>query len=49
MVGLARPRSPAGQFADGQLRTLQRRIKVWRSSEGPAKEEFFTIFNIPAN
>jgi hypothetical protein len=31
-----------GQFSDGQLRTLQRRIKVWRASQGPAKEVFFT-------
>jgi Mu transposase-like protein len=31
-----------GRFADGQLRTLQRRIKIWRASEGPAKEVFFT-------
>ena len=30
-----------GQFADGQLRTLQRRIKIWRSLEGPPKEVFF--------
>jgi len=30
-----------GRFADGQLRTLQRRIKVWRASEGPPKEVFF--------
>ncbi len=30
-----------GTFADGQLRTLQRRIKVWRALEGPAKEVFF--------
>ena len=30
-----------GQFADGQLRTLQRRIKQWRATEGPAKEVFF--------
>src|SRR5580704_9334704 len=27
-----------GRFADGQLRTLQRRIKQWRATEGPAKE-----------
>jgi hypothetical protein len=33
-------RSP-GQFSDGQLRTLQRRIKIWRSLEGPSKEVFF--------
>ena len=30
-----------GQFGDGQLRTLQRRIKTWRATEGPAKEVFF--------
>jgi len=30
-----------GRFQDGQLRTLQRRVKVWRATEGPAKEVFF--------
>jgi hypothetical protein len=30
-----------GRFQDGQLRTLQRRIKVWRATEGPAREVFF--------
>jgi len=30
-----------GRFADGQLRTLQRKVKVWRALEGPAKEVFF--------
>ena len=30
-----------GEFADGQLRTLQRRLKQWRATEGPAKEVFF--------
>lgn len=30
-----------GQFAEGQLRTLQRRIKHWRALEGPPKEVFF--------
>jgi hypothetical protein len=30
-----------GRFADGQLRTLQRRVKAWRALEGPAKEVFF--------
>ena len=29
------------RFEDGQLRTLQRRLKVWRAIEGPAKEVFF--------
>jgi hypothetical protein len=36
-----------GRFADGQLRTLQRRIKVWRASEGPAKEVFFPQLHHP--
>jgi len=30
-----------GRFQDGQLRTLQRRIKRWRATEGPPKEVFF--------
>lgn len=30
-----------GRFADGQLRTLQRQLKVWRALEGPPKEVFF--------
>ena len=30
-----------GRFGDGQLRTLQRRIKIWRLTEGPAREVFF--------
>jgi hypothetical protein len=30
-----------GRFADGQLRTLQRRVKAWRGQEGPAKEPIF--------
>jgi len=30
-----------GEFADGQLRTLQRRVKVWRALKGPAREVFF--------
>jgi hypothetical protein len=31
----------SGPFADGQWRTLQRRVKSWRATEGPAKEVFF--------
>jgi len=38
-----------GEFADGQLRTLQRRIKVWRGSEGPPKEVFFTQVHYPGD
>ena len=30
-----------GRFPDIQLRTLQRKIKAWRATEGPAKEVFF--------
>ena len=30
-----------GKYQDGQLRTLQRRVKVWRALEGPPKEIFF--------
>ena len=30
-----------GQFSDGQIRTLQRRIKLWRATEGPAQEVYF--------
>jgi len=30
-----------GKFTDGQLRTLQRKIKIWRALEGPGKEIFF--------
>ena len=31
-------RQHLGRFADGQLRTLQRRVKMWRALEGPARE-----------
>ncbi len=30
-----------GRFPDGQLRTLQRRVKTWRGLEGPGREVFF--------
>lgn len=30
-----------GRYADGQIRTLQRRIKLWRAMEGPAQEVYF--------
>lgn len=36
-----------GQFADGQLRTLQRKIKRWRATEGPPKEIFFAQIHKP--
>jgi hypothetical protein len=30
------------RFADGQLRTLQRKVKHWRAMEGPGQEAYFT-------
>jgi hypothetical protein len=40
-------RRDPGRYSDGQLRSLQRHIKVWRASEGPAKEVFFTQVHHP--
>lgn len=31
-----------GRFQDGQLRTFQRKIKIWRGTKGPSKEVFFS-------
>lgn len=36
-----------GRFEDGQVRTLQRRIKRWRALEGPPKEVFFPQRYVP--
>jgi hypothetical protein len=36
-----------GRFQDGQVRTLQRRIKTWRALEGPAREVFFAQVHEP--
>jgi hypothetical protein len=36
-----------GSFADGQVRTLQRRVKIWRALEGPSKEVFFPQVHKP--
>jgi len=36
-----------GRFGEGQLRTLQRRIKRWRALAGPAKEVFFPQVHRP--
>ncbi len=38
-----------GTFQDGQLRTLQRRIKRWRATEGPAKEVYFPQIYYPGD
>src|SRR5262249_37130880 len=34
-------REHPGRFSEGQIRTLQRRIKFWRATEGPAQEVYF--------
>jgi hypothetical protein len=36
-----------GRFADSQLRTLQRHVKIWRALEGTPKEVFFTQIHKP--
>jgi hypothetical protein len=36
-----------GRFSDGQLRTLQRRIRHWRAEAGPPKEVFFSQTHYP--
>jgi hypothetical protein len=35
------------RYQNGQLRTLQRRIKVWRATEGPSKEIYFPQKHYP--
>jgi hypothetical protein len=40
-------RQSPGKFGDGQLRTLQRRIKNWRATDGPGKEVFFAQQHVP--
>jgi hypothetical protein len=36
-----------GRFSEGQIRTLQRRIKNWRGLEGPPREVFFAQDHYP--
>jgi transposase len=42
-------REHSGNYQDGQLRTLQRRLKYWRATEGPAKEVFFPQIHYPGD
>jgi hypothetical protein len=42
-------RQKPGEYQDGQLRTLQRRMKQWRATQGPAKEVFFPQVHTPGN
>ncbi len=36
-----------GRFSDGQIRTLQRKVRHWRATEGPAREVFFPQVHKP--
>jgi hypothetical protein len=38
-----------GKYSEGQLRTLQRRVKIWRASHGPGKEVFFEQHHYPGD
>lgn len=40
-------RKGSGKYQDGQLRTLQRRVKQWRALEGPGREVFFDQIHMP--
>jgi Mu transposase, C-terminal domain len=40
-------RTYPGKFADGQLRTLHRRLKVWRATKGPSREVYFAQVHRP--
>ena len=40
-------REHPGRFADGQLRTLQRRVKRWRALHGRPREVFFSQVHRP--
>jgi hypothetical protein len=42
-------RQHPGRFQDGQLRTLQRKIKQWRATDGPAKEIYFEQIHHPGD
>jgi hypothetical protein len=42
-------RQHPGRFQQGQLRTLQRRIKRWRATAGPAKEVYFDQVHHPGD
>jgi len=42
-------RREPGKYTDGQLRTLQRRIKVWRATEGPPRKVYFPQKHYPGN
>ena len=36
-----------GRFADGQVRTFERRVKHWRATQGPSQEVYFSQVHHP--
>ena len=42
-------RSYIERFQDGQLRTFQRQVKMWRALQGPSKEVFFSQKHYPGD
>lgn len=38
-----------GRFPEGQLRSLQRRMKMWRATSGPGQEVFFDQVHVPGD
>lgn len=42
-------RECSGKFQNGQLRTLQRKIKSWRATDGPPKEVYFPQDHYPGD
>ena len=36
-----------GRYEDGQVRTLQRRLRLWRAVQGPDRELFFDQVHVP--
>lgn len=46
LFGYLQERYP-GVFEEGQLRTLQRRVKRWHALEGPSKEVYFAQIHSP--
>ena len=48
LLGWLKREDPA-KYNDSHLRTLQRRLKQWRATEGPAKEIFFSQTHYPGD
>ena len=42
-------RQHPGKFQEGQLRTMQRKVKVWRALQGQPREVFFPQIHLPGH